>query len=239
MQVLTLPAFEPLALIGGDDLVRPYGLALLAGEDGAVTLFVTDNEMPETPEHAVRPERRAMRFDVDPLEWSTAEVTVVPTGGRAIAPAEGEGLLMKVETVALDAGGGRLVVAEESEQDLSLKLFDFDGAFDRKVNPGGTIRHEPEGLVLWQCPAALQAGYWLLADQAKDATRFRVYSRETFDPLGTFRGERTTNTDGTAIAQPGALEAMPAGVLFAVHDDQAVSAFDLAQVATALEIPCL
>src|SRR5690606_42140904 len=90
---------------------------------------------------------------------------------------------------------------------------------------------EPEGIALWACTA--DTGYWIVADQLRPLTVFRVFDRVTLDPRGAFSGQVTAWTDGVALhAAPTAR--FPDGVLFAVHSDRAVAAFDLGDVARTL-----
>ena len=95
---------------------------------------------------------------------------------------------------------------------------------------------EAEGVALWDCGAGedgAPAGFWIAADQLQPTTRFHVFERTSLAPVGTFSGETVAWTDGIALhaaAAPG----FPHGALFAVHDDRAVAAFDLGDVARAL-----
>ena len=73
----------------------------------------------------------------------------------------------------------------------------------------------------------------LAADQV-DPTRFRVFERDTLAPAGEFSGERTSMTDGVALAGPSAR--FPHGALYALHADTAVAAFDLGEVAQRLDL---
>jgi len=57
----------------------------------------------------------------------------------------------------------------------------------------------------------------------------------TLAPAGTFQGRVTAHTDGVAL-HAAATPSFPGGALFAVHDDKAVSAFDLRDVAQALQL---
>ena len=50
------------------------------------------------------------------------------------------------------------------------------------------------------------------------------------------QGEVTAHTDGVAL-HAAATPSFPGGALFAVHDDKAVSAFDLRDVARVLQLP--
>ena len=91
----------------------------------------------------------------------------------------------------------------------------------------------PEGVALWNCDAD-QRGYWVAVDQLKP-TLFRVFDRDNLRPMGTFTGDATANTDGIALYAAGTPR-FPAGVLYAVDDDLSLSAFDLGEVARALNL---
>ena len=54
-------------------------------------------------------------------------------------------------------------------------------------------------------------------------------------PLGSFRGALTARTDGVTL-HAAATPSFPGGALFAVHDDKAVTAFDLRDVARLLRL---
>ena len=66
-------------------------------------------------------------------------------------------------------------------------------------------------------------------------TRFRVFDRATLAPAGVFSGKVTSNTDGeTVYAMP--TPRFPAGALFALHNDVSLAAFDLRDIARALDL---
>ena len=66
-------------------------------------------------------------------------------------------------------------------------------------------------------------------------THFLLFDRDTLAPRGSFRGEVTAHTDGIAL-HAATTATFPAGALFAVHDDKAVAAFDLGEVARVLAL---
>src|SRR5690606_19372278 len=59
--------------------------------------------------------------------------------------------------------------------------------------------------------------------------------RDSLAARGSFMGEVTAHTDGIAL-HAATTAAFPFGALFAVHDDQAVAAFDLGDVVRALAL---
>ena len=88
-------------------------------------------------------------------------------------------------------------------------------------------------MALWTCPGG--GGYWIAVDQLAPLTLFHIFDRVTLEPRGTFRGNTTAHTDGVAL-HAAAMPHFPGGALFAVHDDKAVTAFDLRDVAQALHL---
>ena len=76
-------------------------------------------------------------------------------------------------------------------------------------------------------------GYWIATDQFKDRSLFHVFDRRTLAHLGAFAGAVTANTDGIWLEQRGNAR-FPQGVFYALHDDQAVAAFDMRDVGKAL-----
>ena len=146
----------------------------------------------------------------------------------------GPGVLSKVETIAVDPLTDRLLVAEELDTDLGIKLYSVDGTFTGEIGGAGLFRAEPEGIGLYACG---DAGYWVMTDLFSEATWFRVFGRSSFESLGAFKGEVTAHTDGAWLSQV-ATETFPEGAFFAVHDDQSVTAFDWRQVASALGLSC-
>lgn len=149
---------------------------------------------------------------------------------RSFGDTEGPGVLTKVETILADAANGRLLVADEHETGMTLKVYDLEGKFTGELFGAGHFFHEIEGLALRTCG---EDGYWIATDQAPDVSLFRVFERNGSVYKGTFIGEVTANTDGVAHTSV-ASQAFPHGAFFAVHNDQGVTAFDWRQVVEAL-----
>ena len=233
VQVLTLPGFETEAMIGLDVLRRPYGLTLFESAPGTIELYVTDNY--ETADGEIPPAaelgERVKHFRVtlgDPSDGALSSGLV-----RSFGDTEGSGVLTKVETLLADPGAGRLLIADEHENGMVLKVYDFDGQFTGEVVGQGHFFHEAEGLALRTCG---DGGFWISTDQAPDTSLFRVFDRQGFTYRGTFRGELTANTDGVVHTSVTS-SVFPRGAFFAVHDDQGVTAFDWRDVAKALDLP--
>lgn len=232
VQVLTLPDFEPVTTFGEDELSKPYGLWVTTTGHG-YRVFVTDAY--ETPDEQIPPDdqldRRLHRFEVR------------RNGGRLAAahagffgPTAGDGRLAKVESLYGDAGRGRLLVADEHETRLDIKIFDLEGGYTGERIAEGILQYEPEGIALYACGDG--GGVWLVTDQDHRDNRFLLFDRQTFDPLGAFTGAVTANTDGVWL-HAGALPGFPHGVFYAVHDDGGAAAFDLSDIlALAGREPC-
>ena len=224
VQVLAMPEGTPLGAFGADVLRYPYGIAV-AGTPRDLVVWVTDDY--EDVEDVVPDDltKRLHRFDVTLRSGRAPEVTAHSTHG---AP-HGDGALRVVESIQVDPDQERVFVADESRR--SYLEYGFDGTFQGRQLGAPEIGGDPEGIVLVRCGA--EAGYWVLTDQQPDVTLFRVYDRESREARGVFRGAVTTNTDG-ATFELGPVPGFPNGVLYAIHDDQALSAFDWADIARAL-----
>ncbi|MBE2291469.1 MAG: phytase [Xanthomonadaceae bacterium] len=228
VQVLRLPGFEPVGQFGQDQLLTPYGIWLDTREAGAVTAYVTDSFMADFANRVLPPrERLAERVKRYRLAVRDGRLEARYLG--AFGDTGEAGALRMVESIAGDVARGRLLVADEDYRTGStLREYSLQGQYLGRSLPAFT--GDAEGVVLWPCG---EGGYWIAADQV-DPTRFRVFERDTLAPAGEFSGERTAMTDGVALAGPSAR--FPHGVLYALHADSAVSAFDLGTVAQTLQL---
>lgn len=226
VQVLQMPEGTPLGAFGADVLRYPYGVAAAGSPEGLV-VWVTDDY--EDVEDVVPDDltNRLHRFDVTLAPGSAPRVRAHATHG---AP-HGEGALRIVESIQLDPDAELLLVADESRK--SYLEYGFDGSYRGRQLGAPDIEGDPEGILLIRCGP--DGGYWVLTDQQDDVTLFRVYDRVTRQALGVFRGEITTNTDG-ATFELGPVPGFPDGVVYAVHDDQAITAFDWAEVTRRLDL---
>ena len=228
LQALSLPDFEPAAMIGAEVLRRPYGIAAAPGE-GGWDVWVTDNYEPTaTSAPAAKMGERLRRFR---LHVTEAGLTGEYAG--AFGDTTEAGCLRKVETVAVDPLHGRMLVAEEAER--VLKVYDLEGRFTGKQVGSGLFRYEPEGVALLECGEG--GGYWLATDQHEADNRFLVLDRESLAGRGAFSGAVTANTDGVALTGL-AFGPFSRGAFYAVHDDGNVAAFDLAEIVRALGLDC-
>lgn len=225
VQVLRLPGFEYVGSFGEDVLQKPYGLAVR--DRGAMTfdIFVTDDYRGPLggPPRDEKLGERVKRFTV---EFGN---TLAAAYGGAFGDTAGAGRLRVVESLALDAGQGILLIADEAARDV--KVYHLDGSFTGRVLWGDLIRYEPEGIALYEC--GTDDGYWIVTDQHRRHNRFLVFDRRSFELVGVFTGTTVRNTDGITIVQR-AIGGLTAGVLYAVHDDRAVGAFAWRDIAAAL-----
>lgn len=230
LQILRLPDFSPLGFVGANELERPYGLALLP-PDG---LFVTDNYNPPEALDALNEalaatlNRRIKRYEYSIDEKNGIKSKLLNLFGDT----EGVGVLSKVETIAVDADNNRLLIADELEK--VLKIYSLDGRFTGEIMGKGDFHFEPEGIALVKCG---EEGYWIACDQEDNQSFFRVFDRKSLKYIDTFVGKSTANTDGVMLTQT-PFPSFPQGAFFAVHDDSAISAFDLGEILSSLDLYC-
>ena len=232
VQLLSLPDLRPQAIFGADELRSPYGIWLHESAPGELEAFVTDSFMygdrydvvPPAEELAQRVRRYRLRF----ADQGHLDAAYLGSFGATEGPAR----LNMVESIAGDPAHGRLLVAEEDRTSPSnLHVYDFNGEWTGRSLPDGTFGGEAEGVVLWACSS--NGGYWLAVDQQAPLTWFHLFDRASLEPAGSFHGEATANTDGIAL-HAAATPRFPGGALYAVHDDRAMSAFDLRDIVDAL-----
>lgn len=231
VQVLHLPDFAVLGDFGGNELQVPYGIWVETSAPGTLTAYVTDSFMADFAAGKLPPrERLAERV-------KRYQVSIDPSGHLqsrylgAFGDTGDAGALRMVESIAGDPAHGRLLIAEEDKRvGSTLREYSIDGRYlGRNLPP---FEDDAEGVVLWPC--GTDSGYWIAVDQV-EPTRFRVFDRATLAPVGSFTGTRTALTDGVAL-QLQATARFPHGALFAQDRDQAVSAFDLRDIAHRLRL---
>ncbi len=238
VQVLTLPDFEPLGSFGHGILRSPYGIWLNETEPGELEAYVTDSFMygkhfdvlPPLAEMDQRVRRFRVQFDQDGGLRSNY--------GGAFGDTHAATALHAVESIAGDLANDRLMIADEwmSPKDhivSTLRAYSFDGRYTGHSLPQDSFAAQAEGVALWTCPDG--GGYWIAVDQLAPLTIFHLFDRLTLEPRGSFQGRVTAHTDGVALHAI-ATARFPGGALYAVHDDKAVAAFDLRDVADALDL---
>ena len=198
---------------------------------GELELFVTDSFMADFRTMTLPPMAelagRVKRFQVRIEDGGKLETRLLGQFGDTGAA----GALRMVESIAGDPAHGRLLIAEEDRR-VGSTLRDYTLAGHYNGRSLATFDADAEGIALWACSA--EDGYWVAVDQLTP-TRFRVFDRATLAPAGVFSGKVTSNTDGeTVYAMP--TPRFPAGALFALHNDVSLAAFDLRDIARALDL---
>lgn len=229
VQAFTLPDFAPAGVFGADQLRSPYGLWVDDIAPGELDVYVTDSFMYGEQFDVVPPfeelDQRVRRFRVTVPDTGPVQARYAGSFGDT----RPETALRMVESIAGDPVTRRLLVADEDRRHLStLREYTFDGQYTGRQLPEASFGAEAEGIALWQCQDG--AGYWIAVDQLAPRAIFHLFDRNTLKPVGSFRGDVTAYTDGIAL-HAATTAAFPAGALFAVHDDKAVAAFDLQEVA--------
>jgi len=232
VQVLSLPDFTPVGSFGEDVLRSPYGIWINETEPDELELYITDS-FQNGPHYDQLPpfselDQRVRRFRV---QFDTAGRPLAHYAG-AFGDTNPDTALRIVESIAGDAANDRLLVADEDTRHLStLREYTFAGRYTGRSLPQDVFAAEAEGVALWSCPDG--GGYWFAVDQLSPLTIFHLFDRTTLAPSGSFAGKVTSHTDGVDLHAAGTRR-FPGGVLYAVHDDKALAAFDLRDVATTL-----
>lgn len=231
VQVFELPGFVPRAQFGASELKVPYGIWIEETAPGELVAYVTDSFMADFRAGTLPPREqlaeRVKRFRISDEDDGAVEVTFL----GAFGDTGDAGALRMVESIAGDPAHGRLLIAEEDQRvGSTLREYGLDGRFRGRSLP--RFQGDAEGVALWECD--VDDGYWIAADQLRP-TLFRLFDRRTLAPAGSFSGQRVGFTDGIALHAT-ATARFPHGALFALHDDHAVAAFDLGDVARALDL---
>jgi 3-phytase len=233
VQAFSLPDFAPVALFGAADLKKPYGL-WAQPKDGGIEVIVSDNDMLGADEQTVPPlaalGQRFRRYQLrrDGKAWTA---TLTQTFGDTTAA----GAIRIAESVFADPAHDRLLLAEEDvASGTRLREYGLaDGKYRGRDIGADLYKAQAEGIALLRC--ADGSGYWIGTDQFKDRSLFHVFDRQTLAHVGAFAGKVTANTDGVWLDQRGD-KRFPQGVFYALHDDQAVAAFDWRDIARSLHL---
>jgi len=229
VQVLSLPGLEPLGSFGQDELKAPYGLWLHADGDDASVVLVTDSFLADPATLTLPPrEQLAERVKRYRVRHAGGQLQAEYLGAFGDT---GEGALHMVESIAGDLAASRLLIAEEDTRvGSTLREYSLDGRYlGRSLPP---FAADAEGVALWECGGQ---GYWLAVEQLRP-TRFHLFGRHDLAPVTSFQGLQTGQTDGVALHRA-ATARFPGGVLYALHDDRAVAAFDLRELVRRLGLP--
>ncbi|MCF7750046.1 hypothetical protein KQ945_04765 [Bacillus subtilis subsp. subtilis] len=235
VQVLQLPGFTPLGMFAADDLRKPYGLWVNKQREG-YEVYVTDSydAGEDAQGNDVLPplaelDKRVRRYSLT-VGGGTFEAKLVSSIGDT-SPA---GALRVVESIWGDPANDRLLIAEEDQTYASeIKVYTLEGRFTGTTFGREAFKAQAEGVMLRTCG---KDGWWITTEQSKQRSVFHLFDRHTLKHVGAFQGNTVANTDGIWL-DPGASARFPHGVLYAVHDDQGVVAFDWANVARQLSLP--
>lgn len=236
VQVLRLPDFAHVLSFAADDLIKPYGLWVNPVGEG-YEVYVTDAYMAGEDaqgEDILPPlaelDKRVRRYSLTPAGEGYRAALVSSFGDSSE-----QGALRVVESIWGDAARNRLLIAEEDETYANeLKVYDLAGNFAGRTIGGDVFQAQSEGIMLKTCDGG--TGWWITTEQGKDRTVFHLFDRDTLGHVGAVAGKTVANTDGIWL-DAAASERFPQGVLYAVHDDQGVAAFDWRDIASALSLP--
>jgi 3-phytase len=216
VQMLSLPDFRTISFIGSSSLKRPYGIYAFKDQQNYFHVYVTDNF--ENIDSADDLSKRIHYFSGKDSIWQ-----LVSTFGET----SGSGKLAVVESILGDPESNLLYLAEEDTTQSTIKIYDFDGTFTGKIFGMGIFKYQVEGLALYRCENG--RGMLIATDQSHDDNQFHVFDRTSLEHIGTFSGAKTANTDGIWLTQH-KMDRFSKGAFYAIHDDQAVSAFDFKMI---------
>jgi len=239
VNIRSIPDYRVLGTFGDDELRNPYGVWVQSLGDGEYRAYITDAyEMPDEsipPGEELDERVKVYRFSVERTkagEPPALNSRFEKSFGETTSP----GALRVVESIFGDPAHDRLLIAEEDEDPVTglvIKVYDLDGSFTGEQIGKGVFEAQAEGIALYACEDG--SGYWLSTDQADDRTVYHVFDRQSLKHAGAFMGKTTANTDGVWLATDG-VPGFDSGAFFAVHDDQAVSAFDWRDIVAALDL---
>lgn len=235
VQVLALPDFTPLAVFGSDDLRKPYGLWVDRRGDG-YSVYVTDSwdNGEDAQGNDILPPLQELDQRVRHYHVSRDGAKVRASLVASIGDTSEAGALRVVESIWGDPANDRLLIAEEDESYASeFKVYTLAGRFTGTTFGRDVFKAQAEGVMLRTCG---KDGWWITTEQGKDRSVFHLFDRHTLKPVGAFQGNTVANTDGIWMMQQGTPR-FPHGVLYAVHDDQGVAAFDWERIAQVLSLP--
>ncbi len=241
VQVLSLPSLDSLGSFGQDELLQPYGLWVHEPEAGSIEVLISDAYMagkyPNGDDIAPPLAELGNRFKRYAVHVETGKLSAQLI--NAFGDTSAAGAIRIPESLWGDPAHDRLLIAEEDTRSgTAVREYDLAGRYRGRTIGADRFKAQAEGISLWACPDG--SGYWITTDQFKDRSLFHVFDRQSLEHMAAFSGEVVGNTDGIWLhARPS--PRFPNGVLYAVHDDQAVAAFDWNDIAraTSLRASCL
>lgn len=230
------PQLRPLASFGQQQLQQPYGLWVRALSPRELEVIVTDaymaGEDADGNEIAPPLEQLGRRMQRYRLQLGGAAPIARHLAGFGDTSAAGA--IRVPESIWGDPAHDRLLIAEEDlATGTAIRDYSLDGRYRGQTIGQDLFKAQAEGIALWQCDDG--SGYWITTDQFKDRSLFHVFDRASLRHLGAFAGRTVGNTDGVWLQQSGSMR-FPDGAFYAVHDDQAVGAFDWRDIARALNL---
>jgi len=232
VQGFRLPSFEPIGFFGENLLRLPYGLTAYSDGPGSYVLYVTDNY--EMPDGSVPPDRdlgaRVKQFAV---KSGGAGGRLSARHIKSFGDTAGAGVIRIAESIMADRVHNKLLIAEETEVDSYIKVYDLEGRFTGQVFGRGLFPQQAEGIALFGCSDG--TGYWLTTDQGNEVNTFHLFDRVTFAHVASFSGAVTRRTDGIALTQR-AFGPFPSGALYGSHLDAAIGALSWAEIARAVGV---
>ena len=230
VQVLSLPEFRFICFIGGQELIRPYGIFVYRPDSTNYRLYITDNY--ETEDELLPPpselDERIKMYNLN-YSGGLAEASFV----KAFGDTSGAGMLRIVESIAGDVENNKLLIAEEDSAYSSVKIYNLDGKFTGKEIPGKYFVGQIEGISLFSSSAS--ENFWIITDQSYEDNSFKIFGRNAYEYIAEFVGPKTSNTDGIWLDN-NPLPSFEKGLFLAVHDDGNVSAFDIKSVIDSVKI---
>ncbi|MFN3195899.1 MAG: phytase [Chlorobiota bacterium] len=232
VQVLTVPDFKSVGFIGEKELKKPYGLSVHKIENG-YSLFVTDDY--ESDDEVAPTNNKILDERVKEYVFDYKNGKLTSKYIRSIGETNGEGRLFVVESIFADPENNVLLIADESNLNKNIKIYDINsGKFIKSIGSGQFI-HQVEGIALYDCGNG--DGFWFATDQSKGDNTVHVFERKSINYLTSFKTKTTQNTDGVWLTQ-NEFEGHDDGIFIMVHDDGGVSKFDLEKLFSKLEIKC-
>lgn len=231
-----VPRLRALASFGESELKQPYGLWVRELRAGVLEVIVTDAYMAGEDANGddIAPPLSELGRRMQRFELRTDGATPVARHVGAFGDTTAAGAIRVPESIWGDPAHDRLLIAEEDlATGTAIRDYTLNGRYRGQTIGLGLFKAQAEGIALWGC--ADGSGYWITTDQFKDRSVFHVFDRVTLQPLGAFAGRTVGNTDGVWLQQAGSVR-FPDGVFYAVHDDQAVGAFDWRDIARALNL---